>query len=168
MIPKVLVDGLNEQINAELFSAYLYMSMSSYASNAGYKGAAQWFAAQTKEELVHAQKIYDYVSAQGEHVRMAAIDAPQVDFDSLEHLFEETLKHEQKVTGLINDLADLAIEQKSHATSIFLQWFITEQVEEEETAREILDNLRLAGSSGPGVFMIDKELAARVFTPPAA
>lgn len=168
MIDPKMTEALCSQINAEMYSAYLYLSMSSYASFSGLKGGANWFAIQAREEMTHAQKLYDYVNSQGERVVLDAIEKPPSEFTSLLNAFEETLAHEQKVTSLINALADLAVEQKDHATAIFLQWFVTEQIEEEESAKELIDRLKLAGDSGSGLFMIDKELSARVFTPPAA
>ena len=168
MISKEMTNALNKQINAELSSAYLYMSMSAYAAHAGLKGAANWFAVQTQEEMAHAQRFYDYVNSQGEHVVLGAIPQPQTEFASLTDMFERTLAHEKKVTALINDRVNLAAAEKDHATSIMLQWFVTEQVEEEESASDILATLKLTGQSGGGLFMLDKELGARVFTPPVA
>ncbi|OVE74739.1 ferritin [bacterium E08(2017)] len=167
MIGKKMVDALNDQINAEIYSAYLYMAMSSWAANAGMAGAAKWFFGQAQEEMTHALKFYNYIQSQGERGVMLAIEQPPADYDSLLHAFEETLAHEQKVTARINALADLAIEEKDHATSIMLQWFVSEQVEEEESVNEIIDKLKLAGADGSGLYMIDKELGARVFTAPA-
>lgn len=168
MISKQMTEALTDQVNAELYSAYMYMAMSSYASYKGYRGAANWFFVQAQEEVSHAQKIYNYINSVGEHAVMKAIEAPPAEYDSLQAMFEATLAHEQKVTALINDLANLAESEKDHATAIFLQWFVSEQVEEEENVNEILGQLDLAGASGGGLFMIDKELAARAFTPPAA
>lgn len=168
MISEKMTSAINEQINAEIFSAYLYLSMSSYASFTGLKGAANWFYVQAKEEMTHAERLYNYVNSQGKRVVLTAIDAPQVEFASILDAFEVTLEHEKKVTALINNLVNLASDEKDHATEIYLQWFVTEQVEEEESAQEIIDRLKLAGETGAGLFMVDKELEARVFTPPAA
>ena len=168
MISEKMVAALNNQINAELYSAYLYLSMSSCASFKGLKGGAQWFFVQAQEEMMHAQRLYDYVNSVGAQVKLAAIDGPPTAFDSLKQMLEDTLAHEKKVTALINGLVDLAVEEKDHATEIFLQWFVTEQIEEEESANDILSQLKLAGDEGSGLFMIDRELGARVFTPPAA
>ena len=167
MISKNTTNALNGQINAEIYSSYLYLSMSAYASSLALKGAANWFMVQAKEEMIHVQRIYDYVNSQNQRVILEAIDKPPADFDSLQQMFEETLKHEQKVTRLINDLVDLVIAEKDHATEIFLQWFVSEQVEEEEGVGDILGQLKLAGEHGGGLFMLDKELAKRVYTPPA-
>lgn len=167
MISKEMTKALNKQINAELYSAYLYMSMSAYASFTGLKGAANWFTVQAKEEMIHAQMFYDYIVRQSEHVNLMAIEQPPTKFKSLKDLYEQGLAHEKKVTAMINNLVNLAGDQKDHATDIFLQWFVTEQIEEEENARDILDRVKLAGDAGAAVFMIDNELATRVFTPPA-
>lgn len=168
MISEKTVEALNSQINAELFSAYLYLSMSAYSESVGLKGAANWFFVQAQEEMAHAQRFYNYVNSQGGRVILQAIEQPASEFNSLLHAFEETLEHEKKVTALINGLVDLASGESDHATAIMLQWFVSEQVEEEESAGEIIDRLRLAGETGAGLFMVDNELATRVFTPPPA
>lgn len=168
MISKKMSEALNLHINAELYSAYLYQSMSAYASFSGMKGVANWLSIQAQEEMAHAQMFYNYVNSQGEQVVLYAIEQPPSEFESALDLFEQTLAHEQKVTGLINELANLAQDERDHATSNFLQWFVTEQVEEEENAREILDGFKLAGGASGGLFMMDAELAKRVFVPPNA
>lgn len=167
MVSRKMTKSINNQINAELYSAYLYMAMAAYASFKGLKGAANWFTVQAKEEMIHAQKFYDYLISQGSQIVLAAIDQPPTQFRSLEDLFRQTLSHEQKVTGLINGLARLARDENDNATGIFLQWFVTEQIEEEESARDIVDKVKLIGNDGPALLMLDKELAARIFTPPA-
>lgn len=167
MISSPMTKALCHQINAEMYSAYLYLSMSSYASYHGLKGAANWYRIQAQEEMTHAEMFYNYVNRQGERVTLDAIAKPPANFKSLLDTFEETLKHEKKVTALIHALADLAIEEKDHATGIFLQWFVTEQVEEEENAKELVDRMKLAGDHGSALFMLDKDLGTRVFTPPA-
>ena len=166
MISKTMTDALNNQINAEMFSAYLYLSMAAYATRAGLPGAANWFSVQAKEEMTHALRFYNYINSQGEHVVLTAIAGPQTEFDSILAAFEETLAHEKKVTALINDLSTLARDERDHASEITLQWFVSEQVEEEESASDIIAMLKLAGTQGGGLFMVDKELAARVYTPP--
>jgi len=168
MLSKKMLDSLNYQINRELYSAYLYMSMAAYAADSGLNGAANWFEVQTKEEMSHAQKFYNYVLQQGGRVVLDSIEAPPIEFKSILEPFEETLRHEKVVTGLINDLVKTAREENDNATEIFLQWFVTEQVEEEASAAEIIQKLKLVGNEGGGLFMIDKELAQRVFTPIAA
>lgn len=163
MISEKMADALNGQINKELYSAYLYQSMSAYSAYIGLTGFANWFMVQYKEETEHATRLYNYVLEQGAQVKLQAIDAPPVKFESPLQMFEETLKHEQFITKSINELADLAVSEKDHATQIFLQWFVSEQVEEESNDNDIIAKLKLAGAEGNGLFMIDKELGARVF-----
>jgi len=141
--------------------------MSAWATAQGLKGFANWFYVQSKEELVHAIKFYQYILDQGENVELQAINKPENDFKNPVNVFEEVLKHEQFVTKCIYQLIDLALEERDHATNAFLQWFVTEQVEEEASAKEILDQLNLTKSDGNGIFMIDKELATRTFVMPA-
>ncbi len=166
MLSKKMEKALNEQINKEMYSAYLYMSMSAHSTNIGLSGFANWFMVQYHEEMEHAMKIYDYVHEQGGKVKLMAIDEPLSAFKGPMDMFQKTLKHEQFITKSINDLMDLAIKEKDHATQIFLQWFVTEQIEEEGNDNEIIDKLKLAGDKGNGLFMIDKELEARVYVPP--
>lgn len=167
MINKTMEKALNAQMNKEMYSAYLYMSMSGFADSLGLKGVAGWFMVQYHEEMLHAMKIYEYVTRQGGRPYLATIEEPPADFESPLMMFEMALQHEQFITKSINDLVNLAIEQKDHATNIFLQWYVTEQVEEEESVNDILARLRLVGDGrGDGLFMIDKELGARVTTVP--
>lgn len=168
MLSATMEAALNGQLNKEIYSAYLYMSMSAYSSSIGLKGFANWFMVQYQEEMSHAMKFYDYISDQGGRVKLAAIDQPPTEFTSLLAMFEKTLTHEQFVTRSINELVDLAIAEKDHATNIFLQWYVTEQIEEEGNDNDIIAKLKLVGEDGNGLLMLDKELAMRVFTPPAA
>jgi ferritin len=158
--------AINKQINAETFSAYLYWSMAAYFQSIGLPGATNWMECQAREEMVHALKFYNFVIERGGRVTLTAIEAPDTEWKSPIEVFKAALGHERKVTGLINDLVDLAIAEKDHASNSCLQWFVDEQVEEEASAQEVVDKLTLAGDQGPGLFMVDKELAARVFTPP--
>ncbi|HUU63401.1 MAG TPA: ferritin [Dehalococcoidia bacterium] len=167
MLSKKMEAALNEQLNKEMYSAYLYMSMSAYRTHIGLKGFANWFMVQYQEEMLHAMKFYDYINDQGGQVMLMAIDAPPTEFESPLDMFEKTLKHEQFVTRRINDLVDLAIKEKDDATNIFLQWYVTEQIEEEANDNDIIAKLKLVGKKGDALLMLDKELAARVFTPPA-
>ncbi|MBE0512876.1 ferritin [Candidatus Bathyarchaeota archaeon] len=167
MLSERMTEALNKQINNEIYSAYLYLSMSAHSTFIGMKGFANWFMVQYQEEMVHAMKIYDYINDQGGQVKLMAVAQPPTEFGSPLEMFEKTLEHEKFVTKCINDLVDLAIEEKDHASNIFLQWFVTEQIEEEANDNEIISKLKLVGKGGNGLFMIDKELAARVFTPPA-
>jgi ferritin len=168
MLNQKVCAALNKQLNNELYSAYLYLSLSSYAGSIGLKGSANWFMVQYQEEMVHAMKFFNFINSRGEHTGLAAIAAPPTEFPTLLDMFEQTLNHEQFITASINELTDLALAQKDHATQIFLQWFITEQIEEEENDRDIIGKLRLIGDNGQGLLMLDTELAARVFVPPPA
>jgi ferritin len=167
MISKKMQDSLNEQIKNEIYSAYLYLSMSAYCDSIDLKGFASWMRVQYQEEMFHAFKMYDYILEQDGQVQLLAIDQPPYDFESPEKVFQATLEHERKVTAIINNLMDLALEEKDHASNIFLQWFITEQIEEESTAKRILQEIKMAGVHPQGLFMIDRELGQRVYTPPA-
>ena len=162
-----LEKSINEQINAELYSAYLYMSMAAYFHTLNLKGFANWMDVQAREEFVHAKMFYNYIVDRAGVVQLKMIDAPPVKWDSPQHVFEDAYKHEQFVTDRINKLADLAMSEKDHATLAMLQWFITEQVEEEANSSGVLEQIKLSGKDGSGIFLIDKELAARVFTLPA-
>ena len=166
MLSKNMEMQLNEQINREMYSAYLYMAMSSHSTNIGLPGFANWFMVQYKEEMEHAMKIYDYVTSQGGIVKLKAIDEPPSDFKDPMDMFQKTLKHEKFITKCINDLVDISIKERDHATQIFLQWFVTEQIEEEGNDNDIIAKLELAGKKGNGLFMIDKELSTRVYNPP--
>jgi ferritin len=163
-------DALNKQINAELYSSYLYLSMAGYFESVDLSGFAAWMRVQAQEELVHAMKLYDFVNERGGRVTLTAIEAPAVEWESPLAVFEQAYRHEQKVTGLINGLVDLAIEEKDHASRSFLMWFVDEQVEEEASADAVVRKLKLAGESGSGLFMIDRELGQRVpvFTLPTS
>ncbi len=164
MISKRLQDAINAQINAEMWSAYLYLSMSSYCQNEGYVGMANWFAIQFKEEQDHAQIFINYLQSRGGRVLLKAIDAVDTEWNSPLAAFEHTLKHEEKVTSLINNLMAAAVEEKDFALQSRLQWFIDEQVEEEENAADIIRKLRLLNGNGYGMYQLDQELAARVYT----
>ncbi len=167
MISEKMTDALNGQINKEMYSAYLYMSMSAHCTNVGLDGFANWFMVQYQEEMFHAMKLYDYINDQGEKVVLEAIEQPPTDFGTTLEMFEATLEHEQFITKSINDLVYLATEERDYATQIFLQWYVTEQIEEEGNDNEIIAKLKLIGDDGNGLFTIDRELAARVYTPPA-
>ncbi len=167
MLPEKMEKALNEQINAEMYSSYLYLSMESYFQSIGLAGFASWMRMQAQEEMFHAMKIYDFVYERGGRVILAAIDQPPAEWKSALDVFENVLSHEQKVTGLINDLVNLALDERDHATNIFLQWFVTEQVEEEAGVGSVLDKLKLVGDDTSGLFVLEQELGKRVFTPPA-
>lgn len=168
MLSKTMEKALNEQINAEFYSSYMYLSMSTYFDSIGLPGAAQWMQVQVQEEWFHGMKLFGYVNERGGRVALKAIKQPPVDWKSTLHVFQEILNHEQKVTGLINNLINLALEEKDHATNIFLQWFVSEQVEEEANVGAVLDKLKLIGKDTTALFTLDATLGQRVFTPPPA
>jgi ferritin len=167
MISKKMQDALNEQINAELYSAYLYLSMDAYFQSTNLVGFANWMRVQTQEEMAHATKMYDYVNERGGRVTLKQIAGPPTEWESPLAAFEAVYEHEQKVTGLINNLVDMAIAEKDHAANTFLQWFVNEQVEEESSADLMVQKLKLMKDAPGGLYMLDNELSQRVFTPPA-
>jgi ferritin len=166
MLTPDMQQRLNDQLNAELYSSYLYLSMAAYFEASDLDGFANWMRVQAREELVHALKFFDFISSRGGRVVLQPVEGPPTDWQSAADAFEEVYRHEQKVTGLINALASSAVAESDHATNTFLQWFVNEQVEEEESANRVLRNLRLIGGDGTGLLMLDRELAQRVFTPP--
>lgn len=168
MLSKKNFTALNKHMNTELYSAYLYLNMSAAANAMGFKGVANWFSVQYQEEMVHFMKFYTYLNSQGEQAQVGQMAAPPNQFKGLLPMFEETLKHEQYITACINELTELAVKEKDHASQIFLQWFVTEQIEEEENDREIIGKLKLIGDNGYGLLMLDGDLGTRVFTPPPA
>ena len=163
MLKEKMLNALNEQINAEQYSALLYLSMSSWFSDKGLPGFANWMYVQYQEELTHANKFFNYVTERSSQVQLKAIEQMPTEFESIVNVVEKTLEHEQKVTGMINNLVDIAIEVSDHATQSFLQWFVDEQVEEEANVEEILDTLKLINGQGNGIFMLDRELRQRAF-----
>jgi ferritin len=161
MLSKKLQDAMNEQIKNELYSAYLYLSMSAYCEAANLPGFGHWMRMQAQEEEAHAMKFYDFIHERGGRVVLQAIDQPPVEFPSPLAVFEQTLEHEQKVTGMIHDLYTLAVEEKDYASQAFLQWFVMEQVEEEDSASQILETLKMIGDKGHALLMLDRELGKR-------
>ena len=161
MISKTMETALNRQVNRELYSAYLYLSMSAYFETASLKGFAKWMRVQAKEEQAHAMKIYDYVIARGGKVTLEGIEAPKAKWTSAGKVFEDVYAHEQKVTGMIHALVDLAQKEKDHATFEMLQWFVKEQVEEEEHASEILSQITMLGDVIGHLFWLDHHLGKR-------
>ena len=166
MIEKKMIDAINEQINAELYSAYLYMSMASYFESKNLMGFANWMRVQTMEEMTHARRFYAFLSSRTARVILKAIDSPPSEWTSPLHVFEEALAHEHKITALINNLVNLSMDLRDHATTSFLQWFVTEQVEEESNVDAVIQSLRLIDNQASGWFLLDKDLAARTFIPP--
>ncbi|AGK61464.1 Ferritin-like protein [Archaeoglobus sulfaticallidus PM70-1] len=164
MIPERMLKALNRQINAEFYSAYLYLSMATYFESISLKGFANWMRVQAKEELMHAMKLFDFVVERGGRVKLDGIEKPPSEWKSPLDAFEAVYRHEVKVTSMINELVDLALEEKDHASYAFLQWYVMEQVEEEASADEIVQKLKLVGDEKSGLFAIDQELAKRQFT----
>jgi len=159
-----MAEELNKQVNREFYSAYFYLSMSAYSEFLGLKGFANWFFNRNQEETQHAMKIYKYILDQSAQINLLPIDQPPSTFDSPLAMFEDTLAHEQSVTQQFNELVNIAVDEKDHATHIFLQWFITEQIEEEATVNEIIHKIKLVGGKGDGLFMIDNQLGQMAST----
>ena len=161
MISQSLVDALNEQFKHELYSSYLYLAMAAYCDDQNLPGFAHWMRLQADEEREHAMKFYDFVLDRDGRVVMPALAQPPRDFGSPQNVFEQVLAHEQEVTSLIEQLYRKAGSEQDHATEIFLEWFISEQVEEEKTASQILETLRMAGDNKVALLILDRELGAR-------
>ncbi len=156
-----LFKSLNEQIKLEFYSSFLYLSMASYFENIPLEGFAKWFKKQAKEEHEHGMKIYDYLIDRNLHVDLQAIDKPTVKFNSIEEIFQMALDHERKVTKSIHNLYELAFQEKDHATHVFLQWFITEQVEEEKNAQDNLDQIQFAGDNKAAILVLDQNFSEK-------
>jgi ferritin len=159
---------LNEQVNKEFYSAYLYLAMSAYCNTIGLPGFANWMRMQYEEEIMHVTKMYDYILGQGGEVHLKTIEEPPKTYGTPLEVFETTLEHEQLVTKLIHRLMGLAVEEQDYATQTFLQWYVTEQVEEEANVNDILAPLRMVGEDKGGLMMIDQQLAARTAPSPSA
>ncbi len=166
MINERMQDAINKQINWELYSSYLYLSMSAYFESINLKGFSNWMRVQAMEELTHFKRFYDFLTARGGRVILSEIKAPPKDWQSPLNAFEDVMRHEVGVTERISRLVDLAGELRDHATASFLKWFVDEQVEEEATAEGIIQSLRLNENNPSGLFMIDRELSQRIFLPP--
>lgn len=164
MLSQKIEEALNAQINAEMWSAYLYLSMAAYCHSQGNPGMGKWFEVQFQEEQDHAKIFFNYVISRGGNVVLKPIEAVPTTWNTILEVFESTLEHEQKVTALINNLFALTTAENDYATQSMLKWFIDEQVEEEETAQNIIDNLKMIKDNGYGLYMLDKELGARVYT----
>jgi len=163
MISGKIQEALNNQINEELFSSYLYLAMSSHFQETDLPGFSTWMRVQAQEELMHAMKIFDFIIERGGRVNLQSVKEPTHVWDSPLAAFEAAYEHERHITSCIDELVDLARENRDHATEIFLQWFVTEQVEEEASADEIVKKLKMIDGSKNGLFMMDRELGARVF-----
>ena len=161
MIDGKMQEALNRHANAEFYSSYLYLSMSAYFRSINLPGFAHWMRVQAREELAHALKFYDHVIERGGRANLQLVEAPPAQWDSPLAVFEDACRHEQKVTGLISQLVDEAVQTRDHATSNFLQWFVSEQVEEEASADAIVQRLELVGNAPGGLLIVDNELAQR-------
>jgi len=164
MLNHNLTTQFNKQLNREFYSSYLYLNMAAWCTTNGYKGSANWFMVQHEEERSHAFKIYNYILNQGSEIELLEIKNPKLKCSSLLECFEKSLAHEQKMTKALNELTESAMREKDYASYGFLQWFITEQIEEEASVSEIIAKLKLVGD-GNGIFMIDSQLSTRVLTP---
>ena len=168
MLNKKIEQAFNKQLNAEVYSAYLYWSMSAHFESLNLKGFANWMRVQALEEMTHAEKFFNFINERSGRVQLTGVEGPPTEWDSPLAVFEATYAHEVKVSGLINKLIDLAVAESDHASQVFLQWFVNEQVEEESSADAVVQRLKLAADAPGALFMIDQELAQRVFVPPAA
>lgn len=166
MISKKMEKALNDQINAEFFSSYLYLSMSAYFTRHNLSGFANWMYIQAQEEAAHAMIFFNFLNERGGRVELKTIEKPDTEWKDAVKVFEAVQVHEQKVTGLINKLVDIAIQEKDHATNNKLQWFVAEQVEEEASVGEILEQLKMVEGKGHGILLLDRELKSRVFVNP--
>lgn len=163
MLSEKVQSAINEQINKELWSSYLYLSMAAYFEDQNLPGFSNWMRVQAQEEVTHAMKFFDYVNSRGGRVVLKPIDKVQVEWDNVQSAIEDTLNHEKKVTASIYDLVDIADKEKDHATNQMLQWFIAEQVEEEANADDLLQKIEMTEGKAHALLMIDKELATRQF-----
>ena len=161
MLSKEMEKELNIQINKELYSAYYYLAMASWAEDKAFQGVANFFKVQAQEEMEHVEKFYNYVNDRGGRVILEAIDKPPAEYKNVEEVFSLALEHEQYVTSRIHHLVDVATKESDHGTKTFLDWFVTEQVEEEASMDTILNKIKMVGGSGAGMFMIDNELGGR-------
>lgn len=166
MISKKMSEEINKQINEELYSAYLYLSMSAWFASKNLMGFANWMRIQFQEEEFHAFKMFDYLLERGGQPELKPIDGPKTDWKDAIEIFEDSYNHEQHITSRINHMINVAYEEKDHAAITFLQWFVNEQVEEEANASGMLEQLKLIDGKGPGLFMLDREAKSRVFNPP--
>lgn len=166
MISEKIQKALNDQINAEIWSAYLYLSMSAYFESKNLPGFANWMKIQWQEELSHATKLFDYLNERGGRVNLMPIAGVDAEWNDSLDVFEATLKHEQEVSIMINSLVDIAVAEKDHATNHMLQWFVAEQVEEEATVEGLVQQLKLIDGFGHGILMLDREFGQRTFVDP--
>lgn len=168
IISKKMEESINKQINAEMYSSYLYLSMATYFDAENLKGMASWMKVQAQEEMVHTMKFYSYIYDRGGKVTLKAIDAPMVEWKSPLQVFEAAYDHEQKITMMIHDLVKIARNENDFTSDVFLSWFVNEQIEEEASSSEIVEKIKMVGSSNQVLYLLDKELGARAFKFPAS
>ena len=161
MLGKAVEEAMNEQMKNEFFAAYQYLSMAAYCESQNLPGFAHWMRTQAREETEHAMKFYDFILDRNGRVVLQGIDGPVVEFGSPLEVFERALEHEQKVTAMINDLYGLAVRENDYASQTFLQWFVTEQVEEEKNTGDVLETLKMIGDKSEALFLLDRELGQR-------
>ena len=161
MLSRTVQEAMNEQIKNEFYSAYQYLSMAAHCESVNLPGFARWMRMQAREEVEHAMKFYDFILDRGGRVLLQAMDQPVVDFGSPLEVFERALEHERKVTAMINDIYGLAVRENDYASQTFLQWFVTEQVEEEKNAGDVVQTLNMIGDSTEALFLLDRELGQR-------
>lgn len=165
MLSEKIEAALNQQINEELYSAYIYLAMAAYFHDQNLDGFANWMRIQNQEETLHAMKFYDYIFERNGRVKLLPLNGPPAEWESPLDAFQGSYEHEQKISGLINNLVTLALQESDHATWQFLQWFVSEQVEEEANADRVIQSLKLVGDNPTGLFMLDRELAQRTLGP---
>ena len=168
MLDNKMLKELNQQIQEETYSSYIYLAMAAWLEENGYKGMATWMRVQAREEKIHADIFYNYIMGRGGHVKLEAIDAPPDSWESPLELFKAAYAHEERITGRINHMVDVAMNVKDHATYQMLQWFVEEQVEEEANVGEAVQQLSIVGSEGRGILMVDREMSARIYSVPAS
>ena len=161
MLGKKIQDAMNEQMKNEFYSAYQYLSMAAHCESENLSGFAHWMRAQAREEIEHAMKFYDFILDRNGRIVLGALEEPVVEFGSPLDVFERALEHEQRVTAMINDLYGLAVKENDYASQTFLQWFVTEQVEEEKNAGDVVETLKMIGDKSEALFLLDRELGQR-------
>jgi ferritin len=164
-LTKTMEDALNDHINQEFFASYLYLSMSAYCESINLPGFAHWMRIQSQEEYSHAIRLFDFVNDRGGRVILHPISQPTIEFQSVQAVMQETLDHERRVSTLINRLYDRAVKEEDYATQVHLQWFITEQVEEEKTVSDLVEQLKMIGNQGDALLLLDREMATRTAAP---
>jgi len=167
MLSEKVQGALNDQINFELYSSYIYLSMAAWFESQDLPGHANWMKTQATEELMHVEKFYHYVNERDGRVTLSAIDSPPQEWKSPLDAFQHAYEHEQEVSQRINKIVDVTLAESDHATNNFLTWFVNEQVEEEASVKDVISQLKMIGDDGHGLFMLDKDLGSRVLTTPA-